>query len=965
MLHLLDTPHWSTPQGRFELPDTLPGWLVGFLALQRDGVGRERLCALLWPDAAAAQAQHNLRANLYRVRVLLTAWGAASALQADRHRVRLALDSDVALLRRHLANGCDAAALSTYRRPLLSTVGLAAFPALHEWAELERAALHGQWRAAALGHLAAGTLPPERALVWCETLAEADPLDEEALAHRLRALASLGRQREAAQLAAAFRARHEHDFGVASAPVAAPAAPAREPAPRDAFVGREVELQQLDAMLAAGRIVTIVGPGGVGKSRLARELARRCGARWRDSAVGVALAGLPQAASLVARLAHACGLAPPLDDARRLEAALASRAHLVVLDNAEHLAAELAPLLERWQRLAPDVGWLLTSRAPLGLAPERVFALDGLARPDAGEELANADAALGFEALRLFDLRARAACPDFDLAACLAPALELVRATGGWPLAIELAASALAHHDLPALLGELRQSLDALEFGAAPGRAQRDTVRASLEWSWRLLSPDERTALAALSVTRGGFTRAAALAVAGCDAALLARLLQRSLVQAVGAGRLDLHPLMAQFAAERLADGATEQAVARQRHANHFAELLQTCAAASADRMAPLLQQIETDFENCRAAWLELVERGAAPPLANAARAWSEYGTARGRARELAPLVAGALALVGADDAARAALLQASAILHYRGGELDTALALAREALAADGSNDAGRRAMLNTAALVLKDLGRYDEAERCAHEGLASARTAGIEREIASQANTCAILAKTRGDHAAAAALYAEAIAIHRRTANQRGLATCLNNLGNVQRARGDLAAAQRCFEESLRASEQHGIPSSRAFALANLALVHQRLGHAALALSFADRARAEPAAEVAVRLGAHSATLLARLDQGDFDQAAAALAAMVKEARQTGHDAALLEALACHARLQAARGERSGALALFSWLLTHPRLPAMQRDDCRAAFDTLVPTAAERQQAQDTARGFELELLLEMALR
>jgi tetratricopeptide (TPR) repeat protein len=270
---------------------------------------------------------------------------------------------------------------------------------------------------------------------------------------------------------------------------------------------------------------------------------------------------------------------------------------------------------------------------------------------------------------------------------------------------------------------------------------------------------------------------------------------------------------------------------------------------------------------------------------------------------------------------------------------------------------------MLNTRALALKDLGRYEEAERCARDGLQRARSAGAEREIASHANTCAILAKMRGDNANAAALYEEAITLHRRSGEQRGLATCLNNLGNIHRARGDGAGAQHCFEESLRVCEQHGIASTRSFALINLAIVHQQAGRLPLATSFAHRARSEPAAEIAVLLAADVLETIVAIEQRAFERAQELLGSLARRARRTGHHAALLEAVNCHAKLLAALGRRDDAIARFVYLIAHPQVPDMQRSDTQTALDGLAATSDERSRAGAAAGRFELDILVEDA--
>ncbi|MEP7119068.1 MAG: BTAD domain-containing putative transcriptional regulator, partial [Acidobacteriota bacterium] len=779
MLHLLDTPHWSNAEGRRDLPSTLPGWTIAFLALQGDWVARDRLCTLMWPDADDGASQHNLRVNLYRVRGLLSGWGAAPALAAERRRVRLDLPTDVADLRQALHTGSNAANLAGYRRPLLASMTFAGFPAFQEWVELERAALHTRWREAALVCLAAAGTSLDQRFELSQTMLAADPLDEQALATHLRCLVERGRTGDARRLFEQFRARLMQELGAepaqalrALAEGLAGNAVAQQAPTRDAFIGRELELEQLGSMLrkAGGAVITVTGPGGVGKSRVVRQLSRQLASSWRDGVSWVALSDLSIAADALPRLAELIGLtlAPQRDIATQLAAALAAREALIVLDNAEHLG-DLTALLAGLVRAAPHVTWLVTSRAPLSMPGERTYTLEGMAAPDAGDVFDNVDEVRAFDAMRLLEARALALNPEFDLAAQWLAALELVRLLGGWPLAIELAAGALAQHDVGSVLADLRSSIDTLVAGGAPKGARHESMRASLELSWGLLSPRERGALAQLSVFRGGFSRSAALAVTQCSAVVLARLLERSLVQVLGNGRFDLHPLVAQFAAEQLAADESRRAEAERRHGEHYAALLQACSAASADGIADLLQQVALDFENCRGAWSTLVARGDTVRLAGSARAWSEFGTAKGRTRELTALVAAALSATAADSPARCALLQAAAILHYRGGELDSAQALARDALAAaEAAGDApGQRAMLNTLALVLKDLGRYGEAEQCAQGGLGRARAAGIEREIAAHANTCAILAKTRGDYAQAAALYDDAIAIHRRGAN------------------------------------------------------------------------------------------------------------------------------------------------------------------------------------------------------
>ncbi len=1088
MLHLLDTPHWRHAAGRAELPNTLPGWSIAYLAARGAWVTREHLCALLWPDAAAPDAQHSLRVNLYRVRALLQAWGVQAELAVERRRVRLNLPSDVAALRQAMATGDHSAALAWHRQPLLAGMGLPGFAALAEWAELERAALQQLWREAALARLSEAQLAAAPAMELCQILLLADPLDEPALSHQLRRLAELGRHSEARRLYEQFAQRHRHAMGleppamqvfealqqgrvpapratglatvgaetaetaVGARSVSPDAAPlpawangaevgpaVAAPPARDLFVGRAMELDQLQAMLGAdgghpGRVVSLIGPGGVGKSRLARELVKRLSGQWPQAPIWVALADLGDGAACSRRLAEQLGLAltAAVDPNAQLGPALAQRQALIVLDNAEHLS-DLPVLLGQWQQLGSAITWLVTSRQALGLPQERHYTLEGLdcgleveleggaagseegnrgvnpadASVQAEQTLASASESAStstststsapasaqhrvatpgapeapntptppdtpqpsifeLDAMRLLCARVAVCNSDIDLAAQAGACLALLRATGGWPLAIELAAAAVAQHGVQAVLDDLHQSIDALGGAKAPQQARHDSMRASLMLSWRLLGANEQSALAALGAFRGAFGRAAALAVAGASGPLLARLLQRSLLQVLGPGHYELHPLVAQFAAERLTDTPEHGAQVARAHAQHFSQRLQASAGAAAQELPALWQDIASDFEDHRVAFIQLLAQGEAAGIARSAAAWSAFGSVKGRARELTQLIAAAMPATAADAGARCAVLQAAANLHYRAGELDSAQGLARQALAAAMGlgDDVGQRASQNLLALVLKDQGHYDEAERCARAALQSARAAGAEREVAANANTCAILARLRGDFLAAAALYQEAIAIHRRGANPRSLAMCLNNLGNVHRVQAQLAQAQASFDESLRIAEQHGLASTRAFALVNLGLVHLQAGRLDLALSFAQRAAGDSAAEIGVLLGADVVRTQVAIAQQRHAAAQMSLRALATRAQQAGLHSAMLEAVNCHALMLAALGRPDEALARWLYLIEHPQQPAAERGQAQQQVAALAPTPAERRRAQGQAERFELELLMQAAI-
>ncbi len=272
----------------------------------------------------------------------------------------------------------------------------------------------------------------------------------------------------------------------------------------------------------------------------------------------------PDRTAAVGHLAHGLGLPVPAGDARHCGEQLAAAWQprpagtgapaRIVLDNGEHLE-DLPALLDAWLDAAPALQIVVTSRRRLGAAHEQVLALAGLAVPD--EASRDAEAALAFDAVRLFALRAGAAQRDFDAAAHAGSIVRIVQRLGGLPLAIELAASWVRLLPPARLADDLEASLDWLERDPAAATPAARPAHASLEGvlaqSFTLLAPSEREALAALAVFESGCTPAAARAVAGVSLPLLAALADRSPLAADGSGRFVMHPVVAAFARERLA----------------------------------------------------------------------------------------------------------------------------------------------------------------------------------------------------------------------------------------------------------------------------------------------------------------------------------------------------------------------------------------------------------------------------
>jgi predicted ATPase/class 3 adenylate cyclase len=409
------------------------------------------------------------------------------------------------------------------------------------------------------------------------------------------------------------------------------------PATTTSFLGRDAELQAIDECLdgSASRLITLVGPGGAGKSRLALEAARRRLAMYQHGVFHVPLVAVDDPDVITLTIAGAIGLTidtmwgldRPRDD--QLVGYLAERSLLLLLDNFEHLL-EGAEVVRKIGENAPGVHVLVTSRERLGLQGERVIDLAGL--QDAGEQL--------------FLERARQGNASFSVAEADRKDVARICALVEYmPLGIELAAAWATMLPPAELARELEKSLDVLTAAHRDVPERHRSLRAVFDGSWRLMSEQERAAFSRLSVFRGDFSREAARAIADVDLTLLAALVDKSLVKRAEIGRFEIHELLRQYAAEALLVEAAHADAVRERHARWFAELLH----ARVDRLrgADMLDardEIRLDIGNLRGAAEWIAARWPTPDARQAAadldafymtHSWSEGADLFGRLADL------------------------------------------------------------------------------------------------------------------------------------------------------------------------------------------------------------------------------------------------------------------------------------------------------------------------------------------
>jgi predicted ATPase/DNA-binding SARP family transcriptional activator len=621
--------------------------LLVYLAMTGTARSRSALAGLLWSDLPEETARANLRLVLSKLRRALP-----GQVDADRQAVVLAPGRPVwvdALEVERLAGttaevdaGELLATVRLCRGDLLDGFELPGAALFDDWLVARRAACRSAMlalmdravrRARDGGDAAAGVEVARR-------LIELEPLHEEAQRALMWFLAK-GGQRGAALAqfetcryvlreelaiepsAATVALRDEIARGGGFADLGEPVTgPARRPSAADpalpqpltVLVGREEELARLDALLddPACRLVTLVGPGGIGKTRLALEVTAARQARHRDRVTFVSFVGTEpvraeaQRDLVVVTVAAALevSLAVPRDPLDLLADHLAGRELLLVLDNLEQLR-DAAEVVAELLRRAPGVQVLATSRRRLGLGAEWLLEVPGLPYPPPGDA-----AVASYESVQLFEARAALVRHGFRAAADAEGVARLCRLLGGVPLAIELAAHWVRSASPSAIADRLGGGLDLLATTSPDVERRHRSLRGVIDWSWQLLTEPERLVLARLSVLRGGFDLDAAAAVAGATLPLLGDLVDQSLVEVGEDGRYGMHELLRQYAAERLSADPADERATRERHAAYFASLLPdphaTLSGSPAAAGDGSVDPLDSEAENLRAAtdWL-------------------------------------------------------------------------------------------------------------------------------------------------------------------------------------------------------------------------------------------------------------------------------------------------------------------------------------------------------------------------
>ncbi len=867
--------------------------LLSFLALEAEHVhSREILAGLFWPEQTNAAARNNVRKSLHRLRTLLD--GCEPGL-SDRHFIvsrdhiqldRSAIWVDALVVEEaiaevethahgqlHTCTACLArlaSAVDLYRGPLLPEVSIQDAPAFEEWLLLRRERLNHRVTSA-LQKLGAAYMERhecERAILYGRQLIALDPYNE--LGHRtlMRSLVKAGQINEALAVYERLEDLLERDLGVQPEPEtrvlrqelrevrnAATTQSWRSPihgfpTQFTPFWGRKQELRQINDLILdpAHRLLTIVGPGGIGKTRLCIEAAREFSATG-EFCDGIFFLDMAPAESRTALVtAIATGIGVPLrkqhEILTQLLDFLRDKRMLLVLDDFEHLV-DHGDVLVAIVRIAPRVELLLSSRQPLNLRAEQQLRVTGLDYPILDSAGENSDAELeAYSSVQLFVQAARAATPGFAInRANEDDVRRICNLLEGAPLALELAARWVRLADCATIAGEIAQSLDLLVSPLIDLPDRHRSMVAVFAHSWEMLTAEEQVLLARMSVFRGPFSLSTALAVLECAVKDVAALLDKSLVQRTASGRYVLHELLRQFAAAKLSEmrePADLYYATRQRHSTHYlqkvAEQAARLAGPSPRRSASLIQQ---RIGNIRHAWQWAVEHNQLEAINCSLDGYARY-------HEYAGLIGDGLALVHAtlselhmrEDPARTppaqSLLVQSFLLIWKAHFLDrlghtsdaimgAEQALAMATQAADAYGIARAQSILGA---LLPNQGRFEEALEHEQGALYYAELSGDQRLTARALCRLGIIQWRYGQYHAARATLPRAFRLSESLQDKAAMARALSSLGGVHWEQGDLEQALIYVEQAAELYDEIGDRIGRANMAGNLALIYSRLG-------------------------------------------------------------------------------------------------------------------------------------------
>jgi len=1005
-----------------DLPLSKARALLAYLALSHRAEPRSILVDLLWSDLDEAAARRNLRVVLTQLRQAVGDYLVTTReTLAFRRDLPYTSDVETFLAGAQQAQRSSSGALSPaaatalaqafalYQGDFLRGVAVHQAPVFEEWMLLERERLRRL--ALQIGQQLTAYYQANRddraAIAICRRLLTIEPYHEENHRQLMHLLARTGqrtaalqqfercRQLLAAELdvepAAETSALYElirtgrfeqNQPDLAPAALTQPAAPP-SPAPRHnlpvyhtPFLGRTGELAQITALLLDPdcRLVTLVGPGGIGKTRLAGQaatlLTEQASPLFADGIFFVSAVAVTRWVEVIPLIAGTLDLtfAGQQPTETQLLHYLRPRRLLLLLDNIEHLVEEAATLT-KWLAEAPHLRLLITSRERLQLSAEWLFPVQGLPIPphtpaDTTSELTE------YAAVQLFAQRARRVNLAFDLTHEAATVAAICNLLQGMPLAIELAAGWLHSYSCAEILQEIQQNLDFLTGALRDLPARHQSLRALFAHSWRLLAPGDADLYKRLALLRGGFTAQTALAITPATRPALSRLVDKSLLQRTPGDRYRIHELLRQYAVQQV--NAAEEAETLTAYCHHvtrqIAEWRTWCETA---REGEALAAVEAELENLRVGWQWLARQMAAQhslaapaaPLLTLTARLSQMITyfflRRSRYQEgdqWLTIIHQALPPIAWEDMASAgttgqqmmeALLQLqmdqAEILFYQSQFSDVARLL--HPLLPQARRLAAPLLQATLFAIQGKSyirLGRYPEAEALLQESLACYQQANARKESTAAHNALGILYSNQGRFAEAERHYQHCLAIFREHNYLRGLANTANNLGSNFARNGEYTRALPYYESAYADALQVGEELMIAVALSNLGGIARALGQFAAAERYYNESihRCRAIGELRWTVAGLNGLGLTHLTQGQQGAAQRCYREALLIAQEIQSQPDLLETLGGLGELAVRQNNTHQAIPLLHFVIHHPVTQRLTQKRCQQALAEVTAT-------------------------
>jgi predicted ATPase/DNA-binding SARP family transcriptional activator/Tfp pilus assembly protein PilF len=1032
--------------------------LLAYLIAEADHPHRrDTLAGLLWPDRPQRKARHNLRQTISYLRQAIrdrdddsdggafllvsrqtvqfnpdcTYWldvetfaALIEACKGHRHR---RLETCLPCVQR-LEQMAD-----LYHGDFLAHFSLSDSSLFEEWALLKREWLHRE-AVEALYHLAnyyerRGDYERARHYAWRQV--ELEPWREEAHRQLMRLLALDGQRSTALAQYETCRRVLAGELGVG--PTAetvtlyeriqagedfTPSAPLYNlpPAPTP-FVGREEELAELAELLANPdcRLVTLLGAGGIGKTRLALQVAADQVGAFAHGVYFVPLASVSSPEFILPTMANVLNLSfdGKQDPEEQLLNYLRQKEMLLVLDNLEHIL-EGSALLAKVLWHAPGVVLLATSRERVNLREERVYEIEGLTYPkdQAAEEIES------YSAVELFAQAARRIQRKFTLVEQVRPSvIRICQMVEGMPLGVELAAAWVPVRSCEEIAGEIERNLDILSTSLRNVPKRHRSLRAAFDHSWNLLSEQEREVFRKLSVFCGGFQAAAAEKVAGAPLPVLSALVDKSLLRRGPSGRYQIHELLRQYAAGKLQESPQERGSVQALHSGHYAAFLQQREdALKGEKQREALEEINTEIDNVRAGWqwaITQIENRQNEALAMAVmrqsleslylfyatRDWYQEGEAAfGRvatvldgpdklshipAREKELLLGELLARQGKcceftehSDKAQQLFERSLAIFDRLGAWRETVLPLyglgyvahikgeyvqakqySQRSLATykEIEDPWGMANVLSNLCLVARRQGAFSEAKQHSQQSLALRRKIGDQRGIASSLSNLGLICCDLGEYAEAKKVLLEALQICRQLDYNIEIAHALTGLCQAAFRLGETDAAKQFGQESLAVFRDIGDRWG-------MAIAYNNLGH--IAMELGDYAEAKHLYQEGIAIyqqtGIKSglANTLGNLGQvcyklGEYAEARPYLHEALRIAQEIGAIPIALESLSRLAPLLAQEGETKQSLELLAFTMHQPAILQATKENAEVLFSELAADLPPEDVAAAEARG------------